>query len=117
MFYHIIFKNREICWQYGSRVNYNLDLRVVDGAPRETDCPPPSSDVTPFQSTVLMPATGGKHNLDLRVVDGAPKEAGLPACFFGRSASPACWSFGSLVNYDPCASTSGRCAASADLFE
>ena len=34
MFYHIIFKNREICWQYGSRVNYNLDLRVVDGAPR-----------------------------------------------------------------------------------
>ena len=31
LFYHIIFKNREICWQYGSRVNYNLDLRVVDG--------------------------------------------------------------------------------------
>ena len=35
MFYHIIFKDREICWQYGSRVNYNLDLRVVDGAPKE----------------------------------------------------------------------------------
>ena len=34
MFYHILFKNREIMWQYGSRVNYNLDLRVVDGAPR-----------------------------------------------------------------------------------
>ena len=33
MFYHILFKNREIMWQYGSRVNYNLDLRVVDGAP------------------------------------------------------------------------------------
>ena len=33
LFYHIIFKNREVCWSYGSRVNYNLDLRVVDGAP------------------------------------------------------------------------------------
>ena len=32
LFYHLIYKNREICWQYGSRVNYNLDLRVVDGA-------------------------------------------------------------------------------------
>ena len=32
MFYHIIFEDREICWKYGSRVNYNLDLRVVDGA-------------------------------------------------------------------------------------
>ena len=37
LFYHIIFKNREICWQYGSRVNYNLDLRVVDGAPPSTN--------------------------------------------------------------------------------
>ena len=34
LFYHLIYKNREICWQYGSRVNYNLDLRVVDGARR-----------------------------------------------------------------------------------
>ena len=33
LFYHILFKNREILWQYGSRVNYNLDLGVVDGAP------------------------------------------------------------------------------------
>ena len=32
LFYHMIFKEREIQWQYGSRVNYNLDLRVVDGA-------------------------------------------------------------------------------------
>ena len=32
IFYHIIFKNREICWQYGARINYNLDMRVVDGA-------------------------------------------------------------------------------------
>ena len=35
IFYHIIFKNREVCWQYGSRVNYNLDLRVVDGTQNE----------------------------------------------------------------------------------
>ena len=77
MFYHIIFKDREICWQYGSRVNYNLDLRVVDGA---------------------------------------PKRDRLPAFFFGRSAFPLCGSFGSLVIYDPCASTIGRCTASADLL-
>ena len=34
MFYHILFKDREICWQYGARVNYNLDMRVVDGTPQ-----------------------------------------------------------------------------------
>ena len=37
---HILFKDRELCWKYGSRVNYNLDLRVVDGAFFGSNCPP-----------------------------------------------------------------------------
>ena len=43
LFYHIIFKNRDICWQYGSRVNYNLDLRVVDGVTMSEVCANSSS--------------------------------------------------------------------------
>ena len=83
MFYHIIFKDREICWQYGSRVNYNLDLRVVDGAPKR-DGPPTFffRCFAPFHSRpFIMPVTGGRREAQARPAGGGRCAAGAGLLF------------------------------------